>query len=275
MSSSTSSCMISEEQPSRDPTLGSVRPKSPWQNSLTYVPACVTQSSCRKRAESCVAVIAWIVRSRTMSVRRCMTRIGVSCCTTSSRVPLSVAMSAGVMARDSASTQRYSLRWASSPSFIRDETACNEHSRSPLIAIRPQALMRSCRLASSSAVCSGRLGASSSIMNGRPRPSMRTSTSSRPAEWNLASLAPKSGTACSVMHSATEPAHLILPSTIHGDCGRERENLQYRPVSAIASRSMLTATVHGADAGRGGHRAALASRRWSAVLMPSARSTAR
>ena len=63
-----------------------------------------------------------------------------------------------------------------------------------------------------------------SSTKGRPSPSMRTSTSSRPAEWNLKvraydeTLLPiRTSSFClntSRMYSSTEPSVFLLPSTI-------------------------------------------------------------
>ena len=80
------SCMMSIVQPRSEPTLGTVRPKSRLAKLLDVLRARL-RHQVEARAGSCaesravpsrVAEWAWMVLWRTMSVRRCMTRIGVS-----------------------------------------------------------------------------------------------------------------------------------------------------------------------------------------------------
>ena len=59
-------------------------PRSPWTNSLTYVPAEVSMSRMNMRLEISSEDIEWITFSLTSPVRRCATRSGVRCPTLSS-----------------------------------------------------------------------------------------------------------------------------------------------------------------------------------------------
>ena len=75
---------MSVVQPRSEPTLGTVRPKSRLAKLLDVrarlrhqVELAAAQKAGLSRAAS-VAEWAWMVLWRTMSVRRCMTRIGVS-----------------------------------------------------------------------------------------------------------------------------------------------------------------------------------------------------
>ena len=134
--------------------------------------------------------------------------------------------------------------------------------------------MASAAVARAAASWYGIFGETSSSVKGRPFPSIRTSTSSRPAEWKRASLAPKRGTITSVRHSCTDPCALRAPSRIQGDCGSLRENFLYLPVRVMFERSTETDTRHG-EGGEGGGQSRDAEIRLSARSMPRARVTVR
>mmetsp|Transcript_61881 Transcript_61881/g.109666 ORF Transcript_61881/g.109666 Transcript_61881/m.109666 type:complete len:349 (-) Transcript_61881:85-1131(-) len=158
------------------------------------------------------------------------------------------------MGFESQTTQRYSLRCASSPSLIRWLMSELSHGCSSLTSTSPLALINSATAARLSSDWYGRLHPTSSRTNGLPPPSIRTSTSSRPAEWKSAEAAEYAAIACVSMHSCTDEAHFLAPSISQGDCGRRRESLRYLPLTHTLAGSSESESEHGGSHGGGGKR---------------------
>lgn len=92
----TSNCNMSTSLPNKLPTFGVVLPRSPWTNSLMYVPALAhTSSTALCLLTKCMAR-QWIVLLLDIRVRRWSTLRGVSCSSSMSLRLFSLFLSSSV-----------------------------------------------------------------------------------------------------------------------------------------------------------------------------------
>mmetsp|Transcript_9518 Transcript_9518/g.37064 ORF Transcript_9518/g.37064 Transcript_9518/m.37064 type:complete len:205 (+) Transcript_9518:698-1312(+) len=159
----TSSCMMSAAQPSISPTLGRVLPKSPWTNSLTYVPACVFSLSVKNL--DAFGTLSHrqltIVLGRVIDVRRCSTLTGVDCWICKSLMPLSMSSSSKVSGFSAQHIAVYSFSFSSLASCIALYAAASVTCMSTAATAPPSAASSAASIAaraSAVAAAFGRLG---------------------------------------------------------------------------------------------------------------------